>query len=109
MPNEIHLSEIGDYDCFPAIASNGSSMLFFDISSTFNHIHITSIAEHQMPGAVIAYRCDECKTITFIWDSFVIRPKDGDYFMVNLCEKLEHNLKLNYVSPPQMFGAMGRI
>ena len=44
-------------------------------------------------GWLIAMRCDECKRTVFLLSEFGIKPKDGDFFLVNMCaDVLQHNL-----------------
>jgi hypothetical protein len=62
-------------------------------------IYITRITP-PASGWPIAMRCEECKRTVFMLSEFGIRPKDGDFFLVNMCaDELMHNLSY----PPKQF------
>lgn len=57
------------------------------------NIHITKI-EQPDTGAVIALRCDKCKAVTYLWSPYAKKPEDGDYFLIKMCERIEHMIEL---------------
>ena len=69
---------------------------FGDLERRFNRgIHVTSIVPPEQ-GWPIAMHCPICKETTFMLDKWAIKPKDGDYFLMDeICASEDHSIKHN--------------
>lgn len=59
-------------------------------------IYVTSITQPADYGWPIACHCDICKTTTFIYSPYAIKPEKGDYWLICVHEELatQHNIQM---------------
>ena len=71
------------------------------VSSLGPNIHITGLTQPDEPGAVMAVRCPECGVTEIVWNSWAIKPKDGDMWVVTLeCPAHIKSLWLSWPKTP---------
>jgi hypothetical protein len=47
-------------------------------------IYITSLKQPSEEGSIVAIRCEGCHSTEFVFDRWMIKPKDGDFFLISM-------------------------
>lgn len=63
-------------------------------STLYRGIHVTSLVPPS-EGWPIAFYCPLCKETTFLLNPWAIKPKDGDFWKIEMCASEVHGFRHN--------------